>query len=149
MDEASNYLKEAGIVPKEAAATRDAILELYGSLNAERERTKVFRTDGGKEFVAEVETLLKSWNVHREIGSLPDKPTAGERIERMMQLAGNGMRNILFRIWPAKKKTYGPASSRGVRNKKHTGQHPGGGCEIKNIRHHTQRTLECEKSFFA
>ena len=83
-DEASNFLKAAGIVNKEATATRDALLKLYGQLAEERQRLKVFRTDGGTEFIAEFEELLKAWHVHHEVGNLPDKPTTGARIERMM-----------------------------------------------------------------
>ena len=37
-DEASNYLKAAGIVSKEATSTRDAMLKLYGQLAQERQR---------------------------------------------------------------------------------------------------------------
>ena len=46
---------------------------------------------------AEFEALLKAWNVHHEVGNLPDKPTTGARIERVMQLVGNGTRVTLLR----------------------------------------------------
>ena len=72
-------------------------MKLYGPLNAERERMKVFRTDGATEFAAELEAFLESWNVHHEVGNLLDKPTIGARFERMVQLVGNGVHVILLR----------------------------------------------------
>jgi len=96
-DEASNYLKALGLPDKYSETVALAFGKLYGIYQTERSRLQVVRTDGGSEFKGAFDDLMKKWGVVHVIGNLPDKPTTGSRIERMVQLVSNGTRVSMLR----------------------------------------------------
>jgi len=87
-DEGSNYLKAAGLKSKSAEEVKAAFMRLYLGESV----PKVFRTDGGAEFQGIFHAYLLRLDVTHAIGNLPNKPSTGARVERMVQLVSNGVR---------------------------------------------------------